>query len=116
VDGIQPGNSTPGDKLSSVEAKMREGGFRSMPVLAEGRVAGIVTDRDLRRHTGYLDHTEVKMAMSEDVITVNPGTTIYEAARLLRERKIGAMSVVEDGKLVGMVSTTDILQALALEK
>ena len=111
-----PVTATPDEKLSSVEAKMREGGFRSMPVLAEGRVVGIVTDRDLRRHTGYLDATEVKKAMSEDVITVKPETTIYEAARLLRERKIGAIPVVEDGKLVGMVSTTDILQALTLEE
>ena len=68
------------------------------------------------RGTGYLDHTEVKLAMSEDVITVSPGTTIHEAARLLREPKIGAMPVAEDGKLVGMVSTTDILEALMLEE
>jgi acetoin utilization protein AcuB len=96
-----PVTAAPDDKLSSVEAKMREGGFRSMPVLAAGRIVGIVTDLDLRRHTGDLDHAEVKIAMSEDVITVNPGTTIYEAACLLCERKIGAMPVGGMASLLG---------------
>jgi acetoin utilization protein AcuB len=111
-----PVTATPEEKLSSVEAKMKEGGFRSMPVLKEGRVVGIVTDRDLRRHVGYSDHTEVKMAMTEEVITINRETTISEAARLLRERKIGALPVVEEGKLVGIISNTDILEALTSDE
>jgi nucleotide-binding universal stress UspA family protein/predicted transcriptional regulator len=111
-----PVTATPEEKLSAVEAKMKEGGFRSMPVLKEGRVVGIVTDRDLRRHVGYLEHTEVKMAMIEEVITINRETTISEAARLLRERKIGALPVVEEGKLVGIISNADILEALTSDE
>lgn len=111
-----PVTATPEEKLSAVEAKMKEGGFRSMPVLKEGRVVGIVTDRDLRRQVGYLEHTEVKLAMTEDVITINPRTTISEAARLLRERKIGALPVVEEEKLVGIISNTDILEALTADE
>ena len=86
-----------------------------MPVLKDGKVIGVITDRDLRRHTGYLDQTEVSKAMSEQVLTVTPETTIYDAARLLREHKIGTLPVVEDGRLVGMISTTDVLEALTSE-
>ncbi len=106
-----PVTASPEEKLSTVQARMHEGGFRCMPVLSEGKLVGIITDRDLRQHVGYLDHTEVKLAMNEDVLTVTPETPIHEAARLLRERKIGALPVVEDGKLVGIISTSDMLQA-----
>ena len=100
------------DKLSTVEAKMHEGDFRAVPVVTEGAVVGIITDRDVRRLSGMLDATKVKEAMTETVITVTANTTITEAARLLRERKIGGLPVVEDGKLVGMITVTDVLEAL----
>jgi acetoin utilization protein AcuB len=110
-----PMTATPEEKLSAVATRMDHGGFRGMPVLKDGKVIGMITDRDLRRHTGYLDQTEVSKAMSERVLTVTPETTIYDAARLLREHKIGALPVVEDGRLVGMISTTDVLEALSSE-
>ena len=50
--------------------------------------------------------------MSEALITVTPATDIREAARLLRERKIGALPVIEDGKLAGVITTCDVLEAL----
>jgi universal stress protein A len=107
-----PVSADANEKLSAVAAKMQEGGFRSIPVLENGKVVGIITDRDLRRQVGYEDHTEVKMAMSEQVITVTPETPLYDAARLLRERKIGALPVVSsEGQLAGIISTSDILQA-----
>ncbi len=100
------------DKLSTLEAKMREGDFRAIPIVTDGVVVGIITDRDLRRLTGMLDATKVKDAMTETVITVTPDTPIHEAARLLRQRKIGGLPVVEDGKLAGMITVTDVLEAL----
>ncbi|HVN30162.1 MAG TPA: universal stress protein [Candidatus Binataceae bacterium] len=100
------------DKLASVEAKMHEGDFRALPVLKDGVVIGIITDRDVRRFIGKLDATAVKDAMTEHVLTVRRGTPIAEAARLLRERKIGGLPVVEGDKLVGMITVTDVLQAL----
>lgn len=107
-----PVTATPEEKLSSVHTKMLEGGFRCVPILKDGVPVGIVTDRDIRNHLGYLEHTEAFKAMSEALITVTPSTTIREAARLLRERKIGALPVVEDGKLTGVITTTDVLNAL----
>jgi acetoin utilization protein AcuB len=100
------------DKLSTVEAKMREGDFRAVPVVKDDAVVGIITDRDLRRLTGMLDTTRVKEAMSENIITITANTPVNEAARLLRQRKIGGLPVVEDGKLVGMITVTDVLEAL----
>jgi nucleotide-binding universal stress UspA family protein/CBS domain-containing protein len=104
--------AAPDDKLFTVEAKMHEGEFRAVPVVTDGIVVGIITDRDLRRFTGKLDTTRVKDAMTEHAITVTPETPVAEAARLLRERKIGGLPVIEQGKLVGMITITDVLQAL----
>jgi len=109
-----PITATPHEKLESIAAKMQAGGFRCVPIQGEGAPVGIVTDRDIRRHTGYLDQTEAFKAMSEPLITVTPSTDIREAARLLREQKIGALPVVEDGKLVGVITTDDVLEALTL--
>jgi universal stress protein A len=75
-----PVTATLTDKLSGVAARMHEGGFRSVPVVEGDRVVGIITDRDLRRHTGYEEHTDVKTAMTESLISVTPETPIYEAA------------------------------------
>jgi CBS domain-containing protein len=111
-----PITATSTEKLSEVDARMRAGNFRSMPVVDEGHVVGVITDRDLRTHTGYHEHTDVKTAMSEPVLTVTPETPVREAARLLRERKIGALPVVEDGRLVGVISTSDILEAFVEEQ
>ena len=107
-----PVTATPREKLESIAAKMHAGGFRCVPIQGEGAPVGIVTDRDIRQHTGYLDQTEAFKAMSEPVITVTPSTDIREAARLLRERKIGALAVMENGKLVGVITTDDVLEAL----
>jgi len=101
------------DKLSAIDAKMHEGEFRTVPVVRDDAVIGIITDRDLRKFTGRLDTTLVKDAMTEHVITVTRDTPLREAARLLRERKIGGLPVADGGKLTGMITITDVLQALA---
>ena len=107
-----PVTATPHEKLASIAAKMHAGGFRCVPILNDGVPVGIVTDGDIRQHTGFLDQTEACKAMSEALITVTPATEIREAARLLRERKIGGLPVLEDGKLAGVITTADVLEAL----
>lgn len=107
-----PVTATPQEKLASIAAKMHAGNFRAVPIVTDGGPVGIVTDRDIRQHMGFLDHTEAFKAMSETLITVTPATHIREAARLLRERKIGALPVVEGGKLAGVITTSDVLEAL----
>lgn len=110
-----PVTAAPDEKLSAVQTKMLEGGFRCVPIVKDDIPIGIVTDRDIRFHTGFLDHTEAFKAMSEALITVTPETSIREAARLLSERKIGALPVVENEKLVGVITTTDVLNAMTAE-
>jgi nucleotide-binding universal stress UspA family protein len=104
------------EKLSVIHDKMTEGGFRAMPVVEGGKPIGIVTDRDIRMHVGYLEHTEADKAMSEALITVTPETPIREAARLMRERKIGALPVIEGENLVGLLTTSDVIDALTVEE
>ncbi len=107
-----PMTAQPSDKLASIQKKMKEGKFRSIPVLSGGRVVGIVTDRDIRQKTGSLDDVQAEAAMTREVLTVTPRTSAWDAARLLAERKIGGMPVVDErGALVGIITTTDLLRA-----
>jgi nucleotide-binding universal stress UspA family protein len=110
-----PVTAAPDEKLSSVHGKVLLGGFHCIPIIKEGVPVGIVTDHDIHAHTGHLGQTEAAKVMNEALITVSPSTTIREAARLLRERRIGALPVVEDGKLAGVITTTDVLNALIAE-
>ncbi|HVN28926.1 MAG TPA: universal stress protein, partial [Candidatus Binataceae bacterium] len=112
-----PVTASSDEKLSSVQQKMHEGGFRCVPIIKQGLVVGIVTDRDIRQHYGFLENTEADKAMTEGLITIRPDTDIDDAARILRERKIGALPVVDgEGTLVGVITTTDVLHALAGEE
>ena len=85
-----------------------------MPVLAAGRLVGMITDRELHNFKGELERAEVKDAMIE-AVTVTPATGTHEAARILRERMITALPVVEDGQLAGMISTDDMLGVFTAE-
>jgi acetoin utilization protein AcuB len=103
--------ASPDEKLSTVESRMYDSNFRSAPVVDSGNLVGIVTEHDIRSHSGYLETTEVKVAMSKDVVTVTPATPLHEAARLFSERKMDHLPVLEDAQLVGVISTSDILRA-----
>jgi CBS domain-containing membrane protein len=117
------------DKLTLADDIMRLGRIRHLPVIDEGgQLAGIVTQRDLFRGAlakalGYgergqrqlLDTLVVKEIMTSDVITTTPDTPLAEAARLLVERKIGCLPVVEAERLVGIITEGDFV-ALALRK
>jgi acetoin utilization protein AcuB len=106
-----PVTATPEDLLIQAQLKMQKGGFRRLPVVTNGQLVGIITELDMRAHAGYLDRTEVKAAMSEKPITVTPVTTVEAAAQLLLKQKIGGLPVVENGRLVGIITTSDVLQA-----
>lgn len=106
-----PVTAAPDEKLAAVQARMHEGGFRSSPVVKEGRLVGIITDRDLRMHAGYIDQRDVAVAMTENPTTVTPGTPIQEAARIIFEQKIDSLPVIEEGKLAGVITTSDIVRA-----
>lgn len=101
----------PDDLLIRASHKMQAGGFRRLPVVSDGKLVGIVTERDLREHRGYLEHTKINGVMTENPVTVVPATTLEEASRILLERQIGGLPVVADGRLIGIITTSDILNA-----
>ncbi len=100
----------PDDYLSSAQEKMKSGEFRRLPVVEDGRLIGIVTDRDLRQHIGFLERTKVNAAMTETLVTVSPSDTIEKAAQLMLKHKIGGLPVVDEGRLVGILTTSDLVQ------
>src|SRR5207249_647203 len=72
----------------------------------------ILTDRDVRRHVGVQERTRVVAAMTESPLTVSPLATVEEAAQLLLTHQIDGLPVLEDGKLVGIITTSDVMHAL----
>jgi len=98
------------DTLRTAADLMARGGFRRVPVVDDGKLVGIVSDRDVRAHSGYLDITRVTAAMTSELKTVTPEMTVEDAARLMIHHKIGGLPVVENGDLIGIITTTDILK------
>jgi len=99
------------DLLVRAAYKMQSGGFRRLPVVSGGKLVGMITDRDLRAHQGHLDHTKINGVMSENPVAVTPATTLEEAARIMLERQFGGLPVISDGRLVGIITASDILEA-----
>ncbi|MBZ5567873.1 MAG: CBS domain-containing protein [Acidobacteriia bacterium] len=116
------------DDLHLLEAALliRRSGKRHVPVIdAEGTVVGIVTDRDVAQmapsllghitpeeYNAVFEMTPITRAMTANPITVTPQTTMREVVSLLYTKKIGALPVVESGKLVGIVTRSDALALL----
>jgi acetoin utilization protein AcuB len=108
------------DPLAAV-ALLKCGHFRRLPVVdAAGRLVGIVTQNDLEvflsraGSPGVIKRQHrVDQVMSHDVATVRPDCPLEEAARLMVERKIGGLPVVESGRVVGIITETDIFRQFA---
>ncbi len=90
---------------------MHSGNFRHLPIVDNGKLVGMLSDHDVRQHQGHLTDTRVTGAMTENPITVTPDTTMEEAAEIMLERKIGGLPVVDKDRLVGIITTTDLLGA-----
>lgn len=103
---------SPGDTLEKAGALMASGGFRQLPVVEDSKLIGMITDRDLRQHRGYFGSTRVGAAMTAPAIAISRDDSAEAAAKLLIDRKIGALPVTEHGKVIGIVTTIDLLKAL----
>ena len=116
------------DKLTLAEDIMRLGRVRHLPVVDDDgeMLVGIVSQRDLFRNAlaqalGYSKHAQrkildtlsVKDVMATEVVTTSPDISLIEAARLLTERKIGCLPVVENGRLVGILTEGDFVALIA---
>lgn len=108
----------PGTTLQDAYRLMREKGFRHLPVLDGERLAGVITDRDLRLATSALApvpfraDSSVAEVMCREPLTADAQDAVEDAARVMRERKIGCLPVVEDGRVIGIITGIDLLDAL----
>lgn len=115
---------SPDESIADTLALMREKKIDRLPVLEKGKLVGFVTDGDLREvspspattlsifELNYLiAKTPIREVAIKKVVTCHPDTQIEEAALLMREHKIGGLPVLEEGKLVGIITGYDILDA-----
>ena len=108
----KPVTVAPSDTLEAAHERMEAGRFRQVPVVDKKRLVGILTDRDTRQYRGQLAYTRVDAVMSPHPFSVHPSTPVEKAAHLLMTNKIGSLPVVEDSKLLGIITATDMLRAL----
>ncbi|HEX2025050.1 MAG TPA: CBS domain-containing protein [Actinomycetota bacterium] len=105
----------PDDTLRQAAVKMREQQTGSLLVLDGNDLVGIVTERDVLKAvaTGMDLDAPIAEVMSKDVVTVEPGTSLREAARIMAERWIRHLPVLDGERLVGIVSQRDLAGVLA---
>lgn len=112
---------SPDDNVADTMALMRDKKINRLPVVLKGKLVGIVTDGDLREvspspattlsifELNYLvAKTAIREVAVKNVITCTPDTKIEDAAVLMRDHGIGALPVLDQGKLVGIITETDI--------
>lgn len=114
------------DSIRNVVSKLAEADIRHLPIVEDGALVGIVSDRDLKEVVpSALDASErphesarilarpISEIMSSDVVSVGPEDDLVDAIDLMIEHRIGAVPVVDDGsdELVGIVSYVDALRA-----
>jgi CBS domain-containing protein len=104
------------DTLVEAARKMWKQQTGSLLVVDGDDLVGIITERDVLKAVAVgtpIDDTPISEVMSKDVITVGPGTSLREAAKVMAERWIRHLPVVDNGKLVGVLSQRDLAGVLA---
>ncbi|MEJ5360338.1 MAG: CBS domain-containing protein [Desulfobacterales bacterium] len=103
----------PSTSMEEAAALLREKGITGIPVVEEGRIVGMISRRDFRkiRKPGQL-RAPVKAFMATAVVTVTPAESVQDAARLLVRHDIGRLPVVEDGRLLGILTRSDVMRYL----
>jgi len=123
---IIPNTVTPQTSLRHVIELMKTQYCRQLPVLDNGKLVGIITDRDVRlvmnsplvlhgrwQDEEILDNITAENCMMPDPMTIGPDTPAYQAANMLSIYKFGALPVVDNGVLVGIITVTDFLNYFA---
>ncbi len=121
----------PRDSIHHARELMEQHRVNQLPVVINGRLVGIVTDRDLRdafpsaleppdrgaaaRAKAGIDPRQVPIedVMTSNVLTLGPRDLIVDAARLMRRERIGAVPIVDGSRLVGILARSDVLDAFA---
>jgi CBS domain-containing protein len=118
----------PAESCLDAVVRMQRARVRHLPVVnRDGLLVGIVTDRDLRHHLFtprafevlgstavdvLLDGVRVAEIMSTDVVTVEAGASLGHAADIMRKQRVGSLPVMENGRMIGIVTEVDILRQI----
>lgn len=121
---VDPMTVGPRDSLQKAIELLRRRDIRSIPVVEENKLIGIVTDRDIRQVAPayplfrdeeeirrYTENLRVTAAMTADPMTISPDAPLVQAAKVLETYRISSLPVVDGEKLVGMISVMDLLHA-----
>jgi acetoin utilization protein AcuB len=113
------------DYLSDAIALMKEKNIKHIPVVKNGKLKGIISDRDIKEYSPskatsldiyelhyLLAKTKIKEIMKSKVITTTPYVPVEEAAMIMLDRNIGCLPVLEKENLAGIISDRDIYRAL----
>ena len=118
--------SSPGMMISDVSKIMVRNRLRRLPVISEDELKGVVTVFDVLNFLGYgefkginaeevLTNTRVKEIMERKIITVGPDQDLALVSRLVKETGIGGFPVVEDSKILGIITTSDVIRKIYKE-
>ena len=117
---------TPNDLIDRVFCLFNFEGIRHLPVLEKDKVIGVISDRDMKKVLGpgitrktfkpdgtvlTISPRKVGTLMRRGVVTIGPDEKASDAAAIMVKKKIGCLPVVSSGKLVGIITATDILRA-----
>jgi CBS domain-containing protein len=92
---------------------LKRTGISGVPVIKNKKIVGIITRKDLLRKP---EETQLGLLMTTKPVTISPDADVSEAARILVTKKIRRLPVVEDGRLVGLLSVADLIHAIAQKK
>ncbi len=118
----------PRDSVAHARALLEERRINQLPVVKDGKLVGIVTDRDLRDAVNTVttsaklagmaeqapespDQIPVEAVMTSNVMTLSPHSSLVTAAELMRRERIGGVPIIDGDSLVGIITRSDILEA-----
>ena len=117
----------PKTTIFEAERTMITKGFRRLPIVSDGKLAGIITSMDVIRffgsgevfkelHSGAIMqvlNTPALNIASRNVLTIEPEADVGQAAEIMREKRLGAIPVVKKGKLIGIITERDFFKMIA---